>query len=123
MYGGAIPDLATTPCLGCDQPVDEADVVWDPYHRGDRQLCALPYHRACADSLLPPAEPTEAMAACQICSEPFGEESLAAAFAGLHARFGLAKAEVATPEIVWRLAGRDPRVFLAEHFACLLGTV
>ncbi len=123
MFGGAIPDLSTTPCPCCDQAVDPADVVWDPYHRGDRQLCALPHHPGCAAELLPPAEPTEAMRSCAICSQPIDEAVFGAAFAGLHERFRRAKAEVATPEIVWRLAGRDPRVFLAEHFACLLGTV
>ena len=123
MFGGAIPDLATTPCPGCDQAVDLDEVVWDPYHHGDRRLCALPYHPRCAADLLPPNEPTDVMRVCAICCSAFDEATLTAAFKGLHQRFGQPKATVAVPEVVWRLAGREPRVFLAEHLACLLDTV
>ncbi len=123
MFGGAVPDLATTPCPACEKTVDVKDVVWDPYHQGDHQLSALPYHRACATRLLPPSEPTEAMRTCGLCSERFTDSVFEVAFAALHDRFRRAKPEVATPEVVWRLVSREPREFLAEHFRCLLDKV
>lgn len=123
MLGGAIPDLATTPCPACEKLVEIEAVVWDPYHKGDRQLSALPYHRACASELLPPLEPTEAMRTCGLCSQRFTDTEFEAAFAALHDRFRRAKPEVVTPVVAWRLVSREPREFLAEHFRCLLDKV
>lgn len=123
MFGGEVPELATTPCGACGQPVAEDDVVWDPYHEGERRFAALPYHRACAGAVLPPDAPTEAMTRCGLCGEALGEAEAAAAFEQLHARFRVAKAPAVPQQVVWRLAERDPRAFVAEHFACLVERV
>jgi len=125
MFGGEVPDLEATPCGRCGERVDPADVVWDPWHQGDRQLAALPYHRACAGDVLPPAEPPAAgdpLRVCGICGRDLGP-AFAPAFAALQARFARPEAPKAPPEVVWRLAGREPRRWAAEHFACLLRKV
>ena len=44
-------------------------------------------------------------------------------FAALQARFTQPTGTVATPQVVWRVASREPRHYVAEHFACLLGKV
>jgi len=102
--------------------IDEADVVWDAWHLGDPRIAAMPYHRACATRILPPAEVTPAMRRCGICDEPLVDDVLAEAFAALHARFTAAKGSVLTQVVTWRLAGREPaRRYVAEHFQCILG--
>lgn len=124
MFGGEIPDLASTPCLACGGAVAADDAVWDPYHQGERRWAALPYHRACAAAVLPPAAPDEAARRCGLCGEAFAAEVLAEALAQLQARFRAAAPSLATPTLVWRLAAREPaRVFVAEHFTCLLARV
>ena len=45
------------------------------------------------------------------------------AWRALHERFQSAKGSLITPEVVWRVQARDPRSYVAEHFACLLGAV
>lgn len=121
MIGGEVPDLKTARCPVCGLGIDAGEVVWDPYQRQDVRLAALPYHRACARDLLPPTEPAPELLTCAICGLRFPAEVAEEAIAQLHARFATAKAAVRTPTVVWRLAGRDPRRFVAEHFQCLLG--
>jgi len=104
----------------CGARIDPAEAVWDPYQRQDPRLAALPYHRACARDVLPPAAPAPDHARCATCGLGFPAPVLAEAFAQLQARFAAPRAGTATPEVVWRLAGRDPRRFVAEHFQCLL---
>lgn len=124
MFGGEIPDLASTPCLACGDTVPAADAVWDPYHQGEPRWAALPYHRACAGAVLPPATLVESARRCGLCGEAFAPEVLAEALSQLQARFRAAAPSLATPTLVWRLAAREPaRVFVAEHFACLLARV
>lgn len=120
MLGGETPDLATTPCPACDRPIAEDEVVWDAWHGTDLRLAALPYHRACAADLLPPADPDAGMRACGICGEPLGKGQLEEAFAALHARFTAAKGVAAAADVVWRLAEREPRRYVTEHLSCLL---
>ena len=51
-----------------------------------------------------------------------GDAVFAAAFTQLHERFAAAAPSLRTPDVVWRLAEREPtRIFVAEHFACLIG--
>ncbi|MCA8925283.1 MAG: hypothetical protein KDD82_25965 [Planctomycetes bacterium] len=121
MFGGETPDLATTPCPACGQLIAEPDVVWDPWHTSDLRTAALPYHRACAAELLPPAEPAPHMRVCGICGGEFSEAELAAAFEALHTRFTGAKGVAAAAGVVWRLAERSPRRFVTEHLSCVLG--
>lgn len=125
MLGGVEPDLSEIPCPACDELVDPNDVVWDGWHKGDQRFSALPYHRACAESagILPPAEPTDAMRACERCALTIEPAMLATALEALHARFRRAKGSLANPDVVWRLAQRDPRVYRPEHFACVLEAV
>ena len=101
--------------------MEASEVVWDPYHTGSRQLAALPYHPACAEGLLPPETPDAGMRRCGICEKELEEAELARAFEELRRRFQEAKGPAAPQEVVWRLAERAPRMFVPEHFACVLG--
>ena len=128
MLGSETPDLDETPCAGCGESLAEtprADLRWDPWQSQDPRLAALPYHTACAQAagILPPAEPEEAHARCGRCQETLGAETLAVAYRALHTRFETAKGSLISPEVVWRVKSRDPRSYVAEHFACLLGAV
>lgn len=129
MFGGAIPNLSETPCASCGASWSATEltgegVVWDPYHLADRQLAALPYHARCATTLLPPAEPSADMRTCGRCGEEIAPEDFAPAFQALHARFSAAKGSLATPQVAWRLAEREPaRRYRAEHFACILNAI
>ena len=121
MFGGEIPDLETTPCQRCGEPVAEGDAVWDAWHQGERRFAALPYHRACADEILPPPTPSEEHRRCPLCEQAIDAVVLAAAFAQLHDRFRAATPSLRTPDVVWRLDRRQPsRVYVAEHFTCVL---
>lgn len=121
MLGGETPDLATTPCPACAQAIAEDEVVWDAWHGTDLRLAALPYHRRCAGELLPPRKLEDGMRACGICGGDFSDRQLVAAFTALHRRFEVAKGVAAAEDVVWRLAERSPRRFVAEHLSCLLG--
>ncbi|MGE0708415.1 MAG: hypothetical protein AB7N76_19070 [Planctomycetota bacterium] len=123
MFGGVAPDLDETPCVACGERVAPDEVVWDAWHQGDRRFAALPYHRRCAQDVLPPREPDEAMRRCARCGQELAPEVLAAALEALAARFRAAKGSLASPDVVWRLAGRDPRRWVPEHFACVLAAV
>lgn len=120
MLGGETPDLATTPCPVCAQPIAEDDAVWDAWHGTDLRLAALPYHRACAAERLPPRQLEDGMRACGICGGAFSDRELVAAFGALHRRFEAAKGVAAAEGVVWRLAERSPRRFVAEHLSCVL---
>lgn len=129
MFGGVTPELSETPCPGCGEPWSDAElagegVVWDPYHLADRQLAALPYHARCATAILPPAEPSAEMRTCGRCGEEIAAKEFEPAFQALHERFQAAKGSLATPQVAWRLAEREPaRRYLAEHFACILNAI
>jgi hypothetical protein len=122
MLGADVPDLTRTPCPVCDQFV-EGEVVWDPWYPNDIRLAAMPLHPACAASFLPPSEPTPEMRRCGICDLVLETAGFDAAFAALHERFKAPTGTAGAGKIVWRLANRDPRVFAAEHFDCILKRV
>jgi hypothetical protein len=120
MLGPEAPDLDETPCVACGERVLAAEVVWDAWHTGDSRLAALPYHRRCAGEVLPPVEPSDSMRACGRCGEALTPAVLSAALAALHQRFEAAKGSLVSPEVVWRLKERHPRLYVPEHFACVL---
>jgi hypothetical protein len=127
VLGSEVPDLATTPCTGCGESlaaVQAGEIRWDPWHKADSRLAALPYHRACAEGagVLPPTEPGPEQRACGRCLQDLGSE-LESAYRALHDRFLAAKAPLTQVEIVWRVAARDPRRFVPEHFACILNAL
>jgi len=125
VLGSEVPDLADTPCAHCGEALSpEADLRWDPWHKGDSRLAALPYHQACAAEagVLPPQEPGPDQRRCGRCEEDLGP-ALEAAYQALHDRFLTAKASLSQVEIVWRVAARDPRRYVPEHFACILGSL
>lgn len=120
MLGSEVPDLSSTPCVACGERVAAAEVVWDAWHTGDSRFAALPWHRACAAPILPPEAPTDAMRTCGRCTKSIASDVFDPAFSALKARFEAAQGSLASPEVVWRLAGRAPRAYVAEHFACVL---
>lgn len=125
MLGSEVPDLADTPCAHCGEALSpEGELRWDPWHKGDSRLAALPYHLACAEAagVLPPQEPGPDQRRCGRCEEDLGP-ALGAAYQALHDRFLTAKAPLTQVEIVWRVASRDPRRYVPEHFACILGAL
>jgi hypothetical protein len=81
----------------------------------------MPLHPECAESFLPPAEATAEMKRCGICNEEVEGVAFEAAFQALHERFKTPAGTAGAGSIVWRLAGREPRVFVAEHFDCIIG--
>ena len=119
MLGAEIPDLATSPCPACGELIDPSAVVWDAWHQADLRQAAAPFHPACAD-FLPPSEASTEQGRCGICEEAFEPAAGAAAFQDLHNRFKAATAELSAAHIVWRLAARDPRRYVPEHFECVL---
>lgn len=126
MLGSEVPDLSQTPCPHCAQPFrggEGEEVRWDPWHRADSRWAALPYHQACAEAagVLPPVEPGPDQRSCGRCETEIEPADLAKAYAALHARFLAAKASLVQVELVWRVASRDPRSYVPEHFACILG--
>ena len=126
MLGSEVPDLADTPCAQCGEALSGAtDLRWDPWHRGDSRLAALPYHLACAveAGVLPPTEPGPDQRRCGRCEEELSAAALASAYRALHDRFLAAKAPLSQVEIVWRVAARDPRRYVPEHFACILDSL
>ncbi len=105
MLGSEVPDLADTPCAQCGEALSGAtDLRWDPWHRGDSRLAALPYHLACAveAGVLPPTEPGPDQRRCGRCEEELSAAALASAYRALHDRFLAAKAPLSQVEIVWR---------------------
>lgn len=125
MLGGEVPDLATTPCGGCGGALGaDDDVVWDAWYAGDPTLAAYPYHRACAGAVLPPAEADADMRRCGLCGAALSDAELEVALRDLRARFEQPKVSPpGPPQVVWRLAAREPRRWVPEHFACLLAKV
>lgn len=126
MLGSEVPDLATTPCPGCGELVPEGpDLRWDPWHPGDVRLAAAPYHLECARAagILPPPRPGPEHERCGRCAKSIAPEALAVGYAALQRRFLSAKGSLLTPELVWRVASRQPRRYVAEHFACVLAAV
>lgn len=122
MLGGEVPSLEETPCEGCGEPFAAGQaVLWDPWHPKDPRLAALPYHEACAGPILPPEEPPAAMLRCGRCEQAL--ENPEAELAGLRERFRSARQVKPSPTVVWRVVGREPRAYQAEHFACLLAAV
>ena len=101
------------------------EVRWDPWQAADPRLAAAPFHQACAQAagILPAAEPGPGQGRCGRCQAALAPETLAVAWRALHERFRSAKGSLITPEVVWRVQARDPRSYVAEHFACLLGAV
>lgn len=126
MLGSEVPDLADTPCAHCGQSLVEApEVRWDPWHKADSRLAALPYHASCAAEagVLPPQEPGPDQRRCGRCQEELSPNALEVAYRALHERFLAAKAPLTQVEVVWRVAARDPRRYVPEHFACILGAL
>ena len=122
MIGGEVPELETTPCGGCAQPFgDGDDVVWDPWHAGDARVAAQPYHRGCADDVLPLAGEAALERVCGLCHPPLTDAEWARAVGELRARVEVAKVAPGTlPSVAWRLASRAPRRWVADHLSCLL---
>lgn len=121
MLGSYVPDLSRTPCPVCELSIEADAVVWDPWYLTDLRLAAMPLHPACAEPFLPPPVATAEMKRCGICTKEVEAVAFEAAFAALHKRFETPAGTAGAGSIVWRLAGREPRLFVAEHFDCIIG--
>jgi len=126
VLGGEVPDLQSTPCGECRGAFAAGDeVVWDAWHPDDPRLAAYPYHRRCAQRVLPPALPTDQNRTCGLCGQDLTDSEWTQAFAALHARFLQPKAATdVLPVVAWRLAEREPsRRWVPDHLNCLLERV